>query len=256
MSNVLNSRKTRQLEVRIAQNQLEIEQALTLRYNVFNKELGEGLARSAATGKDRDDFDLYCEHLIVIDQETAEVVGTYRMLTKTRALQHTGFYSETEFDLSNIYRIQAEIAEVGRSCVHPAYRDGSVISLLWNGIAAYILKHNIRYLMGCGSLHSTDANEVNEVYAFLRDQNHLVEDSLRVKPRSSHEHPNFKEIALDADVKAVARRLPPLIKGYMRIGAKIGGKPALDREFGTTDLFIFFDAESVTQRYGKRYLES
>lgn len=256
MPNVLNSRKTRQLEVRIAQNQLEIEQALTLRYNVFNKELGEGLARSQSTGKDRDDFDLYCEHLIVIDKETSEVVGTYRILSKSRALQNVGFYSETEFDLTNIYRVNAEMAEVGRSCVHPDYRDGSVITLLWNGLAEYILKNNVRYLMGCGSLHSTDANEVNEVYAYLRDQDHLVEEALRVQPRASHVHPDFREISLNSDIKAVTRRLPPLIKGYLRIGARIGGKPALDREFGTTDLFIFFDAESVTQRYGKRFLES
>ncbi|MBL8020059.1 MAG: GNAT family N-acetyltransferase [Leptospirales bacterium] len=255
MPNVLNSRKTRQLEVRIAQNQLEIEQALTLRYNVFNKELGEGLARSQSTGKDRDDFDLYCEHLIVIDKATSEVVGTYRILSKSRALQHVGFYSETEFDLTNIYRVSDEMAEVGRSCVHPDYRDGSVITLLWNGLAEYILKNNVRYLMGCGSLHSTDANEVNEVYAYLRDQNHLVDEALRVQPRSSHVHPEFREISLNSDIKAVTKRLPPLIKGYLRIGARIGGKPALDREFGTTDLFIFFDAESVTQRYGKRFLE-
>lgn len=180
-------------------------------------------------------------------------MGTYRLLTRTRALDSIGFYSAREFDLSNIYNLPFEIAEVGRSCVHPDYRDGSVISLLWAGIAEYIQKRNIRILMGCGSLHSTDAAEVNEAFAYLRDEGHLVEEALRVHPTEAYVHPGFRDIPLLLDRKAAAKRLPPLIKGYMRIGAKIGGVPALDSEFGTTDLFIYFDAAGIAQRYGKRF---
>jgi len=256
MQNVVTQKRTRQLEVRIAQNQLEIERALTLRYNVFNTEMGEGLARSAATGKDRDEYDLYCDHLIVVDKTIDEVVGTYRILTKTQAIKNIGFYSENEFDLSNIYRLNYEMAEVGRSCVHPDYRDGSVIQLLWSGIADLLLtQQNIRFLMGCGSIHSTAGTEVNEIYAYLQSQGYLVESELRVKPRDTHIHPEFQEIPLNGDLKAIAKRLPALIKGYMRVGAKIGGFPALDREFGTTDLFIFFDAQTIAGKYGKRFIK-
>lgn len=246
--------RLRRLTVRIAENQLEIEKALRLRYEVFNQEMGEGLPRSAATGKDRDEYDLFCDHLVVVDEQNdCSVVGTYRLLTRTRALENIGFYSAREFDLSNIYSLQDEVAEVGRSCVHPAYRDGSVISLLWTGIADYIQKHKIRILMGCGSLHSTDPAEVNEVYAYLRESGCLVEETLRVFPTEKFVHPGFRDIPLDGDRKAVLKRLPPLIKGYMRIGAKIGGAPALDAEFGTTDLFIYFDAKGISERYGRRF---
>lgn len=244
----------RKLQVRLADNQLEIERALRLRYEIFNTEMGEGLAQSAATGKDRDEFDLHCDHLIAVDQVSDEIVGTYRILTKTTALANSGFYSEGEFDLRNIYRLPFETAEVGRSCVHPAYRDGSVIGLLWAGIANYIQKRDIRVLMGCGSLHSVNTFHVNEIYAYLKAKGHLVPDELRVTPHQTHRLPGFREEDLQEDPKVVARRFPPLLKGYLRLGALIGGEPALDRAFGTTDLFIYFDAQSITSRYGKRFV--
>jgi putative hemolysin len=253
MRNALK-KPARRLTVRLAQNQLEIEKALRLRYEIFNQEMGEGLAMSAATGKDRDEFDLFCDHLVVTDEVTDQIVGTYRILTKSRALEHTGFYSENEFDLTNIYRQPFEIAEVGRSCVHPGYRDGSVIGMLWTGIAEYISQNSVRALMGCGSIHSTDTGHVNEIFAYLQEEGHLVPEALQVAPRREHILPGFQRVELAEERKAVAKRLPPLIKGYMRLGAKIGGEPALDAEFGTTDLFIYFDAATITARYGKRFL--
>lgn len=253
MKNTL-AKPARKLTVRLAQNQLEIEQALRLRYEIFNQEMGEGLAQSAATGKDRDEFDLFCDHLVVVDEVADRIAGTYRILSKTRALENKGFYSEAEFDLASIYRLPYETAEVGRSCVHPDYRDGSVIGLLWAGIGEYISQHNIRILMGCGSIHTTDSAQVNEIFAYLRDGGHLVSEDLRVTPRDTHRLPGFRSIELLEDRKTVAKRLPPLIKGYMRLGAQIGGEPALDAEFGTTDLFIYFDAQSIADRYGKRFV--
>jgi len=253
MKNTL-AKPARKLTVRLAENQLEIEQALRLRYEIFNQEMGEGLAQSAATGKDRDEYDLFCDHLVAVDEAADRIVGTYRILTKTRALENKGFYSESEFDLTNIYKLPYETAEVGRSCVHPAYRDGSVIGLLWAGIGEYIHKNQIRVLMGCGSIHTTDSAQVNEIYAYLREGGHLVSDDLRVTPRKTHLLPGFREVDLPEDRKIVAKRLPPLIKGYMRLGAQIGGEPALDAEFGTTDLFIYFDAKTIADRYGKRFV--
>ncbi len=131
--------KISDLNVHLAENQLEVEKAYSLRYNVFNLELGEGLLNSRETMKDKDEYDFFCDHLVVTDtSESNMVVGTYRILRKEIAKKTIGFYSENEFDLFNIYNLDYELAEVGRSCVHPSYRDGSVITLLWKGLASYM----------------------------------------------------------------------------------------------------------------------
>jgi putative hemolysin len=164
--------KERQLEVRLAEDQYEIEQTLALRYEVFNKELGKGLPESHDTKKDRDEYDLYCDHLIVIDHaNNDEIVGTYRILRRSIAKQYIGFYSETEFNLTKIYKLNDEVAEIGRSCIHQDYRDGSVITLLWSGLAWYIKNYQIRYLMGCGSFHTSDPITISKAYAYFREKN-------------------------------------------------------------------------------------
>jgi len=244
----------RKLEVRLAENQLEIEQALSLRYNVFNVEMGEGLPQSAATQKDRDEYDYYCDHLIVIDKsQENSVVGTYRILRREVAKANIGFYSENEFNLSKLYELEDELAEVGRSCVHPEYRNGSVISLLWAGLGEYMQEYNLRYLMGCGSIHSTDPKVGSEAYAFVRENNALADDRFDIRPLPTHElkgfDPNYKIINL----KEVSKNIPPLIKGYLRLGAKICGTPALDSVFGTIDVFVMFDFMNITERYLKKY---
>lgn len=247
--------KERHLTVRLAQNQFEIEQTLSLRYDVFNRELGEGLAASSATCKDRDDYDLYCEHLIVTDEAAEDrVVGTYRLLRGSVARKTIGFYSENEFDLSRVYGLKGEAAEVGRSCVHSEYRDGSVIGLLWQGLGWYVKEHNIRYLMGCGSIHDTSPRVASEAFAWFREKGHLVDPELRVWPRSDHRLADFDPTHRPDDMKAAMWQVPGLLHGYTRVGAKIGGEPALDAEFGTTDFFVFFDSQRIAERYEKRYL--
>ena len=248
--------KEKQLEVRLAENQLEIEQTLSLRYDVFNRELGEGLPESAATCKDRDEYDFYCDHLIVVDRASEDrIVGTYRILRGSVARANIGFYSDNEFDLSRIYDLKDETAEIGRSCVHPDYRDGSVIGLLWTGLGWYIKKHDIRYLMGCGSVHDTTVETANEAFAFFREKNHLVDADLRVTPRNSHRIKGFNPLHQPGDLKAAMWKIPPLLHGYTKVGAKIGGEPALDAVFGTTDFFIFFDSKKISDRYEKHYLK-
>lgn len=247
--------KQRQLTVRLAQNQFEIEQTLSLRYDVFNRELGEGLAESAATCKDRDDYDLYCEHLIVVDEAAEDrIVGTYRLLRGSVARKTIGFYSENEFDLSRIYDLDGEPAEVGRSCVHPDYRDGSVIGLLWHGLGWFVKEHDIRYLMGCGSIHDTSPQIANDAFAWFREKGYLVEDDLRITPRAHHRLPGFDPAHRPADMKAAMWNVPGLLHGYTRVGARIGGEPALDANFGTTDFFVFFDSRRIAERYEKRFL--
>lgn len=245
----------KQLEVRLAEDQYEIEQTLSLRYEVFNKELGEGLPESHDTKKDRDDYDLYCDHLIVVDNANdKKVVGTYRILRSSIAKQYIGFYSETEFDLSKIYDLKEESAEIGRSCVHPDYRDGTVITLLWSGLAWYIKNYNIRYLMGCGSFHTKDPALINESYAYFREKNYLVDESLRVNPLNNKRLNGFDPNYQITDLKQAMKHIPPLIIGYLRAGSLIGGEPAFDEIFGTTDFFIFFDSKKITERYGERFL--
>ncbi len=246
-------KRKRMLKVRLAENQLEIERTLSLRYDIFNVELGEGLPRSAATRKDRDEYDLYCDHLIVVDEaHEKRIVGTYRILRSSVARRHIGFYSSNEFDLSELEGFDQEAAEIGRSCVHPDYRDGSVITLLWQGLCAYMRDHNVRYLMGCGSVHSTDGPSASLAYAYFK-QSGAMADWFTAKPLPGMEVPDFDRTLFLPDVKSVSREIPALMKGYIRAGARIAGEPALDREFGTTDYFIIFDQKVVDAKYGKHF---
>lgn len=241
------------LKVRLAENQLEIERTLALRYDIFNVELGEGLPQSAATRKDRDEYDLFCDHLIVIDEAAeSRIVGTYRILRSSVAKRHIGLYSANEFDLSALDRLNREAAEIGRSCVHPDYRDGSVITLLWQGLCWYMKEFDVRYLMGCGSVHSTDGPSASLAYAYFKQSGGMA-DWFSAKPLPGMEVPGFDATHVIADLKSVSRQIPPLMKGYIRAGARIAGEPALDREFGTTDYFIIFDQKEVDARYGKRF---
>ncbi|MCC6274864.1 MAG: GNAT family N-acetyltransferase [Leptospiraceae bacterium] len=248
----------RKLEVRLAENQLEIERTLSLRYSVFNEELGEGLAISRATQKDRDEYDYFCDHLVVVDKsQNNAVVGTYRILKRSTARENIGFYSETEFDLTDLYFLEDEVAEVGRSCVHPDYRDGSVISLLWAGLGEYMTENRIRYFMGCGSVHSTDVKSAMEAYAFMKSKDGiLTDDRIRIKPRDTHRIHGFDPNYIISDMAAISKNIPPLLKGYLRLGAKVSGVPAIDLEFGTTDFFVFFDAKKINEKYASKFLKA
>ncbi|MCB1307368.1 MAG: GNAT family N-acetyltransferase [Leptospiraceae bacterium] len=244
----------RHLEVRLAQNQLEIEQTLSLRYNIFNLELEQGLPASHATRKDRDEYDLYCDHLIVVDKARDNmIVGTYRMLRGAVARKHKGFYSESEFILEGVYDLEDEVCEIGRSCVHPEYRDGSVITYLWIGLGMYMNEFNVRYLMGCGSVHTGNAEEASKIYAYLKSKNAIADLAIKATPRPDHVMPGFRTDYVIDDEKAVSRSIPPLIKGYIRAGSKIIGTPAYDAVFGTTDYFITFNLSEVEKRYGRHY---
>lgn len=245
--------ENRKLEVRLAENREEVEQTLALRYEVFNTELGEGLPESAETQKDRDKYDDHCDHLIVVDRARNDlIVGTYRILRTSVARQGIGFYSDNEFDLSYIYNLDDEVAELGRACVHLDYRDGSVLPLLWAGLAWYVQKFNCRYMMGCGSIHSTDPALASRIYAYFREKKWLSEE-FQVQPTADYRMEGFDPNATLTDSTAVGAEVPALIKGYVRAGAKIGSTPALDKVFKTTDFFILFDSQKVEERYGKRY---
>jgi len=148
-------------EVKIATEQREIEQAQRLRFQVFNLELNKGLRTSYAHGLDIDEFDPFCDHLLVRDLKSGDVVGTYRLMRGSQARQHIGFYSEKEFDLSQIKLLDGELMELGRSCARKDFRDRALIPLMWDAIAEQVKKHQVRYLFGCGSLYTTAVGEVS-----------------------------------------------------------------------------------------------
>lgn len=218
----------------------QLRAAQALRYAVFNLELNEGLASAHATGLDADKFDLVCDHLIVTDKQTGEVVGTYRLQTGTSAANHFGYYSEQEFDFSPYETIRGEMIELGRACVHKSHRNLSVLSLLWGGIARYARERGGRYLVGCSSLTSQDAAEGAAVYRQFESR-YLASESLRTLP--------LPEVACPLDrISEHAAKPPKLLSTYLSLGSKIAGPPAIDREFGTIDFLTLFDIHDLTAR--------
>jgi L-ornithine Nalpha-acyltransferase len=253
MSNV-TQQPERKYEVRLAQNAAEVDETLRLRYDIFNQELGEGLPESHDTKKDKDEYDQFCDHLIVIDQANKnKIVGTYRILRTSVARANIGFYSENEFDMSHYYDLPDEIMELGRSCVHPDYRDGTVMTNLWGGLAWYVNTYKIRYMIGCASVHSLDTSHAAEIYAYFREKDLFIQKDLWVEPKPEYRIPDFNPDLKVQDLKEIQRNIPGLILGYVRAGARIGSPPALDKVFKTTDFFVVFDSHKVEERYGKKY---
>lgn len=238
-------------EVKIAAAAHEIEEAQRLRFQVFNLELNKGLQSSYERGLDIDEFDPFCDHLIVRDLKSRDVVGTYRLMRGSQARQHGGFYSEKEFDLSRIKKLDGELMELGRSCARKDFRDRALIPLMWEAIAEQVRAHNVRYLFGCGSLYRTDKTEVSTMFSLLKKK-YYAADAYRVFPVDPCKFDCLIEEAAVADEQALFQKLPSLIKGYLRIGAVVCGPPALDAEFGTADFFLLLDFASLKEEYLRR----
>ena len=224
-----------------------------MRYEVFCEEEGNGnLINSDRI--ETDVYDLFCEHLIVYDGSPDHVVGTYRLLPGERAMKNMGFYSETEFDFQDFRAFGDETLELGRSCVHEQYRDGKVIQNLWEGIAQYIHDKPYRYLIGCASLSHHMLSEINQIYSLLI-QNEVITFEYSIKPLDTHRIHDLRIEPLSIDDKQLFRKLPPLIKGYQWLGAKIAGEPAYDPQFKTIDFLIVLDKEKISKRYRKKFLQ-
>jgi putative hemolysin len=243
---------------RLARSAGEVRRAQRLRFEVFNLELSEGLAESHATGLDVDSFDEFCDHLIVEEVATGEVVGTYRLQTGQLAAANLGYYSQREFDFTPYEPFRCEMIELGRACVHARHRSLNVLRLLWRGIAIYAVERRSRFLIGCSSLTSQDPMEGTAMYRKL--QGYLVQPSLRTKPRADFVVAGGDDASSGLDVTArqpgstpPATPAPPatagasskLLHAYLAIGAKICGPPAIDREFGTIDFLTLLDLHSL-----------
>ncbi len=221
---------------RLAHTEGELLQAQALRFQVFNLELGEGLAASVTLGLDVDHFDAACDHLLVIDSTTDAVVGTYRLQTGERAEQHFGYYCEREFDLTPFAPHRAQMLELGRACVHIEHRSFAVLNALWRAIAIYARQRGSRYLIGCSSLTSQDQSVGAASYLAL--QKHLAPEAFRTLPQPAY--------ACDMSVAAAKPpKIPKLLAAYLALGIKLCGPPAIDREFKTIDFLTLFDLEQI-----------
>lgn len=231
--------------LRLATDEKEVRAAQLLRFMVFNVELREGLEQSYATCLDADDFDPVCDHLLVEDTRTGDVIGTYRLQTGERAKQNRGYYSEQEFDFAPYERLRGEILELGRACVHSSHRTLTVLSLLWKGIANYSARQGCRYLIGCSSLTSQDP--AIGMAAFQDLQRYLVPEELRTRPLPAFvcpmDHPPVP-----------APKIPKLLAAYLTFGARICGPPAMDREFKTIDFLTLQDLNSLPAKVAARFM--
>lgn len=238
--------ETGKYQIRVAQSLAEREAACRLRFKVFNIELGEGLSSSYSTGLDQDDFDLFCDHLIVEDRSRREIVGTYRMQSGAMAKQNIGYYSAQEFDFNVYEPIRHEALELGRASIDREHRTSEVLNLLWRGIAQYARHYGLRYLIGCSSLNSEDPQDGWTVFGHL--SSFLVAAELRTVPTRAYELPP----AVTANEVTV--KVPKLLKTYIGVGARICGAPAWDREFRTIDFLTLLDLDQLTPAARNRFL--
>lgn len=223
----------------------EIKEAQRLRYKVFAEEMGANLPRNA-DGLDVDEFDIYCDHLLIRDQDSLKVVGTYRVLPPHKAQEIGRLYSDSEFDLSRIDHLRPKLVELGRSCVHQDYRSGAVIMALWSGLAQYMQKHGYEIMLGCASIPMADGGHfAASLY------NSLGNDQMA--PTEFHAFPRLP-LPLDKLNGGLDVQPPPLIKGYLKLGAKICSAPAWDPDFNTADLLTMLRLSEINPRYAKHFL--
>jgi putative hemolysin len=246
-----------QLGVRLAGTPGEIDAAQALRYRVFYDEMGAVPdAAARATLRDHDAFDDVADHLLVVDHAIGPgaegVVGTYRLI-QARAADRLGrFYSAGEYDIAPILAFPGEVLELGRSCVHPGYRNSMVMQLLWRGIAAYVLRNGIDLMFGCASLPGIDPDRIAAELTYLYC-NHLAPREIRPRalPRLYVDMCRLDPATLDN--RRVLARLPPLIKGYLRLGGFVGDGAAIDTQFNTTDVAVVVKTDLVTRKYFRHY---
>jgi putative hemolysin len=252
------------LEVKLAGSAAEIRRAQALRYRVFFQEMSAlGDLRARRLRRDSDRFDGLCDHLLVLDHATAElsllgrkprVVGTYRLLRDDVARRNGGFYTAGEFDIAPLIgrKPSLRFLELGRSCVLAPYRNKRTVELLWHGAWSYVLAHGIDVMIGCASLEGTDPERLAQELSFLHHRARAPQE-WRVRAHHRHYVEMDRMPASSIDTRAALRALPPLIRGYLRLGAFIGDGAVIDRQFGTTDVCIILPVSAIRPRYVDYY---
>ncbi len=227
-----------QYRLRLALTEADRLKACRLRFEVFNLELGEGLASSFATGLDQDKFDMVCDHLLIEDVRDGAIVGTYRMQSGTMAKRHFGYYSAREFDFAPFERIRPMVLELGRASIASEHRSSEVLTLLWRGITQYAQNNGLRYMLGCSSLNTNDPDTGWAIYGQL--QSFLAKPEFQTVPTKAFQLP------APATNDLPAAKVPKLLKTYLAVGSRICGAPALDQEFGTIDFLTLLDLEAMS----------
>ncbi len=248
------------LEVRLARKKSEIRRAQRLRYKVFYEEMSAiPGALAMLSRRDEDTFDAIFDHLLVMDRGDAKdgrrwrrskVVGTYRMLRQEVANLYDGFYTQGEYDIAPLLRAKpsCKFMELGRSCVLKPYRNKRTLELLWQGVWTYVREHGADVMIGCASFEGTDPSIHAEALSFLH-HNALAPEDWRVR---AHEHRRIEMNMMPREAintRAALKALPPLIKGYLRVGAYVGDGAVIDHQFGTTDVFIIMPVQDINARY-------
>ena len=245
------------LRIRLAEDTAEIRAAQALRYRVFYESMSaKPTDEMAAARRDFDSFDDYCDHLLVFDEERGSgsdaVVGTYRVMRRNGAARRGKFYTSDEYRIENLTSYPGEILELGRSCVDPTYRSGATMQLLWRGIAEYVFCYDISIMFGCASLPGTDPERLHMPLAYLY-HHHLAPPALRTTALPE------RYVAMDmlppdqVSIPKARQALPPLIKGYLRLGGFVGDGAVVDPEFGTTDVCVVVKTDWVTEKYRRHY---
>jgi L-ornithine Nalpha-acyltransferase len=245
------------LGVRLARSTAEIDAVQALRYRVFYDEMRATPSRLARrTQRDQDNLDSVADHLLVIDYALGSgpesVVGTYRLIQRAAAERAGRFYTSGEFDITRLLAFRGRLLELGRSCVDAAHRNKMVVQLLWRGIAAYVFEHRIDLMFGCASLPGTEPEAVAPELTYLY-HHHLAPPGIRPVALPDR-HIEMRRLDLDSlDRRWVLSRLPPLIKGYLRLGGFVGDGAVIDRDFNTTDVAMVVKTDLVTDKYYRHY---
>jgi putative hemolysin len=244
-------------EVRLAETPEEVRAVQALRYRVFYEEMGAtATAETRAAGLDADAFDAVADHLLVLNHARGEgaaaVVGTYRLIRREAAARVGGFYSAAEYDISTMLAFPGAILELGRSCVAAESRNRPTMQLLWRGIAAYVFHHGIDLMFGCASLPGTDPDALATPLTYLASA-HLAPAALR--PRAlPHRYVEMQRLPPESvNARAALNGLPPLLKGYLRLGGWVGAGAVIDQQFNTTDVCVVVKTDQVTDKYFKHY---
>ena len=251
------------LEVRVAEKPREVRAAQKLRYRVFYEEMSAvPTLQMMAQRRDFDKYDAFCDHILVVDKNVVgfygqpAVVGTYRLLRGEVAALHGGYYTAAEYDLSSMVRANppgTRFLELGRSCVLKEYRSKAItMQLLWKGVLSYVARHSIDVMFGCGSLPGTDPDALALPLSYLHHFHHTLDDvRIRARPERYVDMNRMPKYAIDP--KEAMRKLPPLIKGYVRAGTYIGEGAVVDKQFGTTDVLIYFPVSHIDPRFVSRF---
>lgn len=250
--------QSKSLEVRLAHNEREVDAALALRYRVFYDELAANPTPEMAERlRDFDAFDEDCDHVLVIDRARVNlgdfseaVVGTYRLIRSEMATRHGGFYSAGEYDVSRLLDYPGRLLELGRSCVDANYRSRATMELLWRGIGAYVEHYNIDILFGCASLIGTDLDKHAEALTYLHKY-HLAPPAIRPRALPDRYVPMRTKDAVNP--KRALASLPPLIKGYLRLGGFVGDGAVVDAQFNTTDVCVVVKRDLVPEKYFRHF---